>query len=288
MTQNELHKTFIAMLFAFVASTVCQQIAEILVVLTSNWTIEDPSIIIGNIYGSNWLLASAASHSALALLLFSMSWVMWSKSQAAGHRRDIEDIFSVKYLILLLEVLLVTLYFAISRSAEADFSSYGKEKLVSDFVKNPSAKPEATQIVWVFLLFAVWDYLSDIFTSPRNPMPNSTFVRIGSHVPGVLTYCSVSILCACLAWGLSKLTPLSGLPQQAVLGDIALISLVLLFSRAKSLEYYLLQIFPNEKLRTNTARLSPPTTYRLMLIVLLVAMFIASTVAMVYFPCFLK
>lgn len=95
MTQNELHKTFIAMLFAFVASTVGQQIAEILVVLTNNWTIEDPSGIIENIYASNWLLASAASHSALALLLFSMSWVMWSKSQAAGHKRDIEDIFQL-------------------------------------------------------------------------------------------------------------------------------------------------------------------------------------------------
>ncbi|EMJ4068943.1 hypothetical protein VVF04_08555 [Pseudomonas aeruginosa] len=288
MTQNELHKTFIAMLFAFVASTVGQQIAEILVVLTNNWTIEDPSGIIENIYASNWLLASAASHSALALLLFSMSWVMWSKSQAAGHKRDIEDIFSIKYITLLLEVLLVTLYFAISKSAEADFAAYGKEKLVSDFVKNPSAKPEAMQIVWVFVLFAAWDYLSDVFTSPRNPAPNSMFVRVWTHIPGVLTYCSVSIFCALVAWSLSKVTPLSGLPQQAVLGDIALVSLVLFFSRAKSLEYYLLQLFPGEQGRDNTARLNPPTMGRLVLIIVLVVVFVISTVGMVYFPCYLK
>jgi len=282
MTQNELHKTFIAMLFAFVASTVGQQIAEILVVLTNNWTIEDPSKIIENIYASNWLLAAAASHATLALILFSMSWVMWSRSQSAGHRKDIEDIFSIKYIVLLLEVLLVTIYFAISKSAETDFVAYGKEKLVSDFVKNPSAKPEATQIVWVFVLFAVWDYLSDVLTSPRTPPLNSKFARFASHIPGILTYCSISIICAFIAWSLSKLTPISGLPQQAVMGDIALVSLVLFFSRAKSLEYYILEIFPSEKSRQNTARLSPPTIGRLVLLIALTLIFTTSTVAMVY------
>ena len=288
MTQSELHKTFIAMLFAFVASTVGQQIAEILVVVTDNWTVEDPSKLIDNIHNGNWLLAAAASHCALALLLFSTSWVMWSKSQAAGHRRDIEDIFSIKYIVLLLEVLLVTLYFALSKSAEADFAAYNKDHLISDFVKSPSAKPEALQIVWVFVLFAIWDYLSDVFTSPRNPPPTTVIGRICSHVPGVLTYCSVSIVCALIAWVFAMITPLKGTPHQAILGDFSLGVLVLFFTRAKSFEYYVLKIFPGEKLRLNTARHNPPTFGRLMLIALLIILFMVFTLTMVYVPCFLK
>lgn len=281
MSQNELHKTFIAMLFAFVASTVGQQIAEILVVITGNWTVDSPVRIIDNIHAGNWLLMSAASHSALALFMFSMSWVMWSKSQAAGHLQDVQDIFSVKYTILLLEVLLLTLYFALSKSAETDFASYTKTNLVTDFVKNPSARPEAIQMIWVFSVFALWDYLSDVFTSPRSSASTNVVARAFTHIPGVLTYCSVSILCAIVAWSISQVTPPKGSPQQAILGDLSLVILLLFFTRAKSLEYYMLLCFPNEKSRKNTARNNPPTTRNFMVMIFLVVMFLVVVTAMV-------
>jgi hypothetical protein len=110
-SQTELQKAFITMLFAFAASVVAQQIAELLIVSTTNWTsplVPDESYAKSN--DQIWELASAGTHLLLSLLMLSVSWIMWSKSQAAGHRTDITDIFSVKFITFLLEVLLGPLY----------------------------------------------------------------------------------------------------------------------------------------------------------------------------------
>ncbi|HEJ1126036.1 TPA: hypothetical protein SL211_005323 [Pseudomonas aeruginosa] len=286
MTQTELQKTFIAMLFAFVASTVAQQIAELLVVITNNWTsATSPFDIYENIHSYFWLLMPTFMHSVLALLLFSMSWVMWSKS--AAHKKDIEDVFSKKYLVLLFEVVLVVLYFAVAKSNEADFAAYTRDKAITSFVGTPSAKPEALQIFWVFSLFVVWDYLVDVFQSPRENHPTALTSKVAAHLQGVITYCSTSLVCAALAYLVSRLAPVSGTPYQATFGDIALIMSLLLFNRAKAFEYYLRKVFPEEKTRQTTARDTPISSLGLTLIAILTIIYIFSVTAMA-FPCILK
>lgn len=286
MSQTELQKTFIAMLFAFVASTVAQQIAELLVVFTNNWTsATSPVDIYSNIHSYFWLLMPTFAHSVLALLLFSMSWVMWSKS--AAHKKDIEDIFSKKYLVLLFEVLLVVLYFAVAKSNEADFAAYTRDKTITSFAGTPSAKPEALQIFWVFSLFAIWDYLVDVFQSPRQNNPTGLIPRTKAHMQGVTTYCSVSLTCAILAFIVSKYAPISGAPYQATLGDVALIMTLLFFNRAKAFEYYFRMYFPEEKSRQTTARDTPISAQGLLLIAILLLTYTLS-VLMMAFPCILK
>lgn len=286
MSQTELQKTFIAMLFAFVASTVAQQIAEIFVVITNNWTsATSPLDIYSNIHNYFWLLMPAFTHSALALLLFSMSWVMWSKS--AAHKKDIEDVFSKKYLVLLFEVFLVILYFAVAKSNEADFAAYTRDKTIESFAGTPSAKPEALQILWVFSLFAIWDYLVDVFQSPRQNHPTKFIPRVVAQLQGIATYCSVSLACVGLAYVVSKFAPVAGTPYQATLGDIALIMSLLLFNRAKAMEYYLRKIFPEEKSRQTTARDTPLTLRGAALIAILFTAYSLSVLLMA-FPCILK
>lgn len=284
--QTELQKAFITMLFAFAVSVVAQQIAELLIVSTTNWT---SPLVSGESHTKSkdqaWALASAGTHSLLSLLMLSVSWIMWSKSQAAGHRTDITDIFSVKFITFLLEVLLVTLYFSLSKSVEGDFSAYSaKGKTIEAYLTPPSARPEAIQMLWIFILFAVWDLIVDVWESATDSIPSNRLKRLQSFFAGIFTYCSVSLICAFGAWIIYKIAPANGLPSQAIFGDAALIALLLLFNRGKVLEHYLFKIFPLQETRKNTKR--TPTLRGNLLIGFLFAIYLLCIAAITLSPCF--
>lgn len=285
-TQSDLQKTFIAMLFAFAVSVVAQQISELLIVFTNNWkSALTPVDIYDNIHTQLLPLLAGASHLTLALLMLSISWVMWSRSQAAGHREDIERIFSVKFITFLLEVLLVTLYYSLTKSAEGDFSAYAKGKSISSYVTPASAKPEAFQMFWIFFIFALWDVIVDVLKSPKTPTPTGKFQNILSFFTGISVYCSVSILCAGGAILVLLAAPAVELPIHAIAGDVALIATLLLFNQGKVLEYYILKIFPSEGTRNNTKR-SPSTQGNLVILALL--LIYALSVFFMVIPCFQK
>lgn len=284
ITQSTLQKTFIAMLFAFAVSIVAQQISELLIVSTKNWTTAlGPWQILDNIHGYAWPILAAATHSLLALLMLTVSWVMWSKSQAAGHVIDISEIFSIKFITFLLEILLVTLYFSLSKSVEVDFINYTKEKTVAAYLTPASARPEAMQMLWIFLIFALWDFIVDVAKSPQFPQPSSRTSRLLSFFTGIFTYCAVSIFCAIGALFVYLLAPIEG-AVEAVVGDIALIILLLLFNRAKSWENYIFIIFPAEKTRNNTKR--EPTPHGNYLILFLIFFYILCLISIRFIiPC---
>lgn len=280
--QNELHRTFIAMLFAFVAAVVAQQIAEHLIVATSSWKLaDDPSAMYERLKGDGLYLVAAASHSVLALLMLVISWVMWSKSQGGGNRSDITSVFSVKFIIVLVEVFLVVLYFAIAKTSEANFSNYKEDLGVRSYVGSASAYPEAVQMQWIFAVFLVWDIIVDVLASPRNKPITGFFSRLTAILQGLLTYCSVSAICLAGAILISRSAPLDGSPGQAIAGDIALIALLLLFNIGKAFEFYPRKWFPSEQLRNNTARKSPPETWELLVSYTLVVIYVASLFIMV-------
>jgi hypothetical protein len=285
-TQSDLQKTFIAMLFAFAVSVVAQQISELLIVFTNNWkSALTPVDIYDNIHDQLLPLLAGASHLTLALLMLSISWVMWSRSQAAGHREDIERIFSVKFITFLLEVLLVTLYYSLTKSAEGDFSAYAKGKSISSYVTPASAKPEAFQMFWIFFIFALWDVIVDVLKSPKTPTPTGIFQNILSFFTGISVYCAVSILCAGGAILVLLAAPAVELPIHAIAGDVALIATLLLFNQGKVLEYYIVKIFPSEGTRNNTKR-SPSTQGNLVILALL--LIYALSVFFMVIPCFQK
>lgn len=279
--QSELHKTFIAMLFAFVVSVVAQQIAEILIVATDNWKFsESPVSVYEKASSSFWLLMTAASHSLLALLMVSISWVMWSRSQARSHTTDLQTVFSIKFVVMLIEFFLVILYFAIAKSIEADFSAYQKNPSITGFVSAPSARPEASQIRWVFFVFFIWDVLVDIIQSPRGNY-SGVLDRILAPIQGLLVYCSISLICFFGAWAVFAISLEKGSPYHVILGDIALIVLLLFFSLAKKLEYFFVKIFPKERGRQTTKRPNRPTQKEFLLLTSLVIAYIACIVFMV-------
>jgi hypothetical protein len=251
--RNELQKTFIAMIFAFAVSAVALQLAEFFIVVTGNWTLHTKA---DKGFDARELLNLGAilSHLAVALIMITASWVMWSKSQAAGHLAAVESIVSLKFFLVLIEIILVTLYFSISKSAEGDFTKYTASKHFQDYLTPPSASPEALQILIVFILFLLWDFVADVAMSPLNPNPMSRSERVWNWIPGTFVYGFVSAVCALLA--LLVLYFSSGLtsPAAAIAGDLALVILIILFYQLKAIEPYLLKLAKTQATRANTPR----------------------------------
>lgn len=289
LSQTDLRRTFIAMLFALVAATIAQQMAELLSVVTGGWDLaSSPREMWENVlYGKGMLLASFA-HAFLALLLVSMSWVMWSKSQAAGHKTEIASVFSKEFVILLTEVFLVVLYFAVARTMEQNFSEYLKNKSIAAYVGIPSGRPEALQLMWVFWVYFIWDIIVDVMYSPRATSSVNGYQKISFFVQGVLTYCSVSILCVFAAWIVSKAAPSNGTGYEALCGDIALISLLLFFALGKQLEFYVIKLFPDESSRNNTKRSNAPSIKALSMMLALVVIYLFSIMVLRWPLSFLK
>jgi len=257
LVRAELQKTFVAMLFAFVAATVAQQLGEILVVATKAWKLANsaPDMLIAA-RGDGWLLVVASMHAMLALTMVTVSWFSWSLSQAAMHKSDVVTVFSRKFLIFLIEIFLVTLYFSLSKSAETDYTSYLKDGLTASFVKNPSARPEALQLLWVFMVFATWDYFVDVLRPFK--WSGLRFHTPLNHLRRIVAFCGVSLFCASVAYVIGWATPASGgQPSQVIFGDMALILAVFLFIAAKPFEYFLARGMKKEMIGDVTLRERP-------------------------------
>ena len=285
-TQSDLQRTFVAMLFAFVAATIAQQIGEILVVGTKSWTLANsPTRMMSTARVEGWLLATAATHAALALLMVTVSWISWSQSQAGAHVKDIKTVFSLKFLIFLVEIFLVVLYFSLSKSAEGDFGAYVKSPATESFIKLASARPEALQLMWIFLSFAVWDYLVDVLSHERREASKIKAIEI--HLRATAAFCGVSIACLLLALLVSRVTPWpSASPAQVVFGDIALMLAILIFIAAKPFEYYLTRNLSEAVISTVTPRKAPPSRTEKRRLTTLLLLFAASTILTKAWPCF--
>ncbi|WP_336936443.1 hypothetical protein [Acinetobacter beijerinckii] len=272
------------MIFAFVISFLAQEIAEFLIVFTNNWQLYSAS----GKHESSVQLIPAILHMSLALLMISISWVSWSKSKAAGNQQDIQNIFSVKFITFILEVLLVTLYYSLAKSVEVDFSEYTKNKTITSYVTAISAKPEALQMLLIFTMFAIWDFIVDIMISPRNPALTNKFKIFLSWLPGTLVYCSISIICALATGFLLWILPKEESILIVAASDIALIALLFLFYKAKKLEYYFRLWFPAEATRNNTIRDVPPTKGDWYLILFIAIIYSMSIITIKLAPCIQK
>jgi hypothetical protein len=255
---NNLKKTFIAMLFALVIATLAESTSDILYVVTNGW--EDATnfnTIVLNLRENNWLIASSISHSILSLLMVSMSWVIWSRSLAAGHKKEISQFVSPTYIILLIEVFLVILYFSLVKNIEGDISGYKTSGDIDKFIIKSSAIPEASIMMWIFITFTLWDFFADVIDSPTNHKESSYLMKIASLFQGFLTYCSISAICAFLCYLVLIYYETNSEPIKTIYADISLILALFIFWSAKPLERLMIDYFPNEDLRDNTSRGEP-------------------------------
>ncbi|TQV81038.1 hypothetical protein FKG94_10100 [Exilibacterium tricleocarpae] len=278
---NELRRTFIAMLFALVVATLAQRFADILFLVTKGWSIPifSPDIFL-NLIKNDWLLAAPFTHASLGLILVSASWVGWSKSKAAGHQNSITSLLSIPFFLLLIEVMLVTIYFGIAVSIEVNIKDYSSQGIDSDFVFQASALPEAMQLVAVFSIFLVWDILADVISSPLGAREHPHLITITAKqksigfLTGTLTYGFSSILCLILCYVVFWLYPVDATPRHAVYGDLSLIAVIGIFHSTKCLEAYIIRLFPWEGTRSNSPREIPLTSGQISKIITSVSLYV--------------
>lgn len=266
--QNQLQKTFIAMVFAFVISFHAQITTEFLAVLTNDWK----SFPISSAVTLDFL--AVFTQIVLALLMISISWVMWSKSQANAHLNDINQIFTVKFFTFLLEIILVTLYYGLAKSLEVNFSKFDETKDVSQYITKVSAQPETFLMIIIFAIFLIWDLITDLIKSPTNPVPRDIKGKIKSFFAGYIVYCSVSTVCLAVSLILFLIIPSESSVLVTIFSDLALICILFFFYQAKVCEYYGLKRFPEQCSRKNTNRNAPPTNWEKFRLILLSFLYI--------------
>lgn len=210
---DPLRYAFVEMLFALAVSQVAVHAADL-----------------SGASGSWSERLSALTHLALGLTVVAASWVGWRQSRSPGMSQQISSLFSLRFVALLLDVLLVILYFILIRAVEL------QQKDGVSTTSLPSATPEAMWLSAVFAVYVLWDLIADLFTTGCLPPGLSGGTRFSKAVRVAFVCTSASLLCTalCLAvWWLS-LGVSDG--YRVALLDISLMVVVLFFRVAKAIE----------------------------------------------------
>jgi len=211
VTPRGLRFVFVQMLFALTVGEIARQIAS----LVDQIGIKEA--------------ASSYTHLLLALILVATSWVGWTRSVAPGNRLPVNLVFSLPFLILLVDVALVVFYFIIVKGVEVPGAG---ARMVT-----PSSENETFWVLVVFAGYFLWDFLTKAVASVTAEFGNGPTSQPGfwKRLSGKEFWSRgwVSLLCVVIALGTWwKLGGISG-QWGVVWTDIALISLVFLFRALK-------------------------------------------------------
>jgi hypothetical protein len=208
---DPLRLAFVEMLFALAASQVAIHFADLVAAR-----------------GTLIAKVPAAAHLVVALVLIAASWVGWRQSKSRGMKVRVKHVVSYPFIGLLLDVLLVVLYYVVVRRVEVRDGDRGPALIA------PSAAPEAFWILVVFLVYVVWDFVAD-----AQACVPATGPRWSKWGRGVLASISASLVCCVpllLVWCFAKwCIGAQGLASacEVVLLDVALLSCVLIFRPLK-------------------------------------------------------
>lgn len=191
---KELHWSFVAMLFALAIGEVAVGLSNLV-----NLNIQGHICFVDGL--------PAYWHLLLAATVIAASWVGWRNSEYSGTH--VRCVFSLDFVVLLVDVSLVVCYFLLARVAESPQSP--SHAIV------PDASREAWIIAVIMLIYVVWDLLSSC--NHRNKLGRRLWASV---IPFVVSLIAL------------RAFPLHSHDSVAVIfTDIALLGLVLLFRALK-------------------------------------------------------
>lgn len=179
---------------------------------------------------------AALSHLVLCALLVIASWVGWSRSKAPGMLQRVQGVFEWLFIVLLLDVLLVVLYFIMVRKVEI-----GNSLLGGKYFGAPSAREETLWMILIFAAYAAWDTVAEVlvkFCHPCGPASDADLSKTRRRLPGLIAkHAFASFVCSCLAF-VAYCTTATRVHSvgAVVVTDLALIDLVFLFRAMKPLD----------------------------------------------------
>jgi hypothetical protein len=159
----------------------------------------------------SWGIFPAFTHLALATLVITTSWVGWGRSEHSES--NIKSVFAWDFVELLVDLWLVSIYFFIVKGVE--ISVTGKDVAV-----NPSLENEAFWLCVALGTYVAWDVITKWGT------------------PDLKQRTWASALCAIFGFAAYWFLPTGEIEKsRAVLGDVALAFLLLLFRAMKMGNY---------------------------------------------------
>ena len=216
--EDVLRLNFVEMLFALAVGQVAINAADV-VSITAALSAKAPAL----------------AHLGVGLILISASWVGWRQSKSPGMKDKVKYLFSLAFLGLLLDVILVIIYFIVVRHVEIDQIN-GVPSLTE-----PTAVPEALGLCVVFGVYAFWDLVADVL-SP-GCIPKWTYGegkprgwRLWKTVRAIIVSMIASLICLSLSYLVYSVAATRREISQVVLLDGALVVLILFFRVVKAIE----------------------------------------------------
>jgi hypothetical protein len=210
--EDVLRSAFVEMLFALAASQVAIYAADVVAVSAAPEK-----------------KAPAIAHLAAGLVLIATSWIGWRQSQSPGMKEKVTYWFSWTAIGLLMDVILVIVYFILVRRVELTVDQNGKTQLGT-----ASAEPEALWLCVVFGIYAFWDLVADVFSQGCLPQ-GSVRERVLIGLKASIVSTSASVLSLIMTFVALRVA--SGASDwSVVLIDGMLICTLLFFRSAKALE----------------------------------------------------
>jgi hypothetical protein len=161
----------------------------------------------------------AYSHLFLATVVIATSWIGWTLSPSPGARADVKSVFEWEFSVLLLDVLLVVVYFILARSVDV----VGEKELRL----NASSAPESFWIFVMFCFYLVWDFFSKVVVYLSKKRREAWLYNYGIRIAPTISCCFLAYLTKRLVQGAD--------PPHVLTADLSLIALVLLFRSLKDL-----------------------------------------------------
>jgi hypothetical protein len=216
-SEPKLRHEFVGMMFAVAVGEVGVQTATL-------------------VQAHNWVhFLPAYFHLLLATVLIATSWVGWTLSPSPGARTDVRNIFEWEFFVLLLDMLLVVIYFILAKSVDIT----GEKNIQL----KASAAPEAFWVLVVFCVYLVWDFVSKVPLYTKKKRSEPWFRNYGVRIIPTL-------VCLILAYVTKRLVADIDAPH-VLTADLALIFLVLLFRALKDLTSAL---FPRAEVHEDLVR----------------------------------
>lgn len=210
--EDLLRSAFVEMLFALAASQVAINAAD-LVAVDATWQAKMP----------------AAAHLGVGLLVIASSWLGWRQSVSPGMKERVEYLFSIPFIGLLVDVLLVILYFVIVRNVEIE--QKGGETVLAQ----ATAQPESLWLCVVFGVYACWDLVADVFSVGCIPKARF-FHRIWKALRASFVSVFASLVCLLLSYSAFVVATKRTEADEVLFLDGMLVCVILFFRVVKAFE----------------------------------------------------
>jgi hypothetical protein len=167
----------------------------------------------------HWYLGT---HILLSIYIIASSWIGWQLSPSQGNKDKLKDSFSIQFVILLIDLLLVICYFIIVQSI-------GKDPL------RPSC---STQIFWskiIFIVYIIWDFFSKCFV--EDPVScKSKFINNKPDLKKYLNRVYQAPICLVIIWFIISPISEDHRANAVLCADLLLIFVFVLFRGLKGFD----------------------------------------------------